>query len=107
MAKVISVSSASAHPREQSFRSDFNLLMIKLDGNVMPNKDIMRAKAGNPGELDLYRYDMSGKPMMITKSLPDTEKVTGNVSIVGPKAPCEFCMGMRKHLKAWMNRWLN
>jgi hypothetical protein len=67
--------------------------MIKLDGNYIPARDVMRANV-KLGYIDQFAYNLDGSMKFISTNMPDHLRVHGQVTIQAPAfTPC--CQSIR------------
>lgn len=88
MSTLISLGAASCSPYDRDYRPDFRMFMIRLDGNYIPARDVMRANVKN-GYIDQFRYGLDGSMQFVSTNMPDVIRTYGEISIQAPAfAPC-------------------
>lgn len=98
MSTLISLGVASCSPYDIDYRQDFRMCLIRLDGNYVPARDVMRANV-KEGYVDQFRYGLDGSMIFSSANMPDYIRSYGEVTIQAPAfTPC--CGSIRKARRA-------
>lgn len=104
MSTLISLGVASCSPYDRDYRQDFRMCLLRLDGNYVPARDVMRANV-REGYIDYFAYNLDGSMKYVSTNMPEVMRVYGEVTIQAPAfTPCCGSIRNARRTKWWTDK---